>query len=427
MIMVPEGKGPRSARRKRTAALLVLLALILLAACCVQDVWATTSTSVPGGTTVGPAQSSPASSPTTDVTLPAAPDITGKAGILINMDGGLVLWEKNADERRSMASTTKIMTALLAIEHLDVREMVEASEFATNTGESEMLLEPGEVVPVEQLLYGIMVMSGNDAAVVAAEAVAGNVDAFVDMMNARAADLGLKDTRFANPHGLDAEGHYSTARDLAALGAYAMANPEFAKLAGTDRIEFPWPGREGNRIMLNHNKLVGREPFVTGIKTGFTNRAGFCLVGSGFKNGVNLVSVVLGTESSDICAQDTLRLLEYGFSLYREQVLVEKGTVLATIPIPYQINKKLQLATERGLVTTLHLSDVVSKSIDVPEMAPIFVDEGTALGAITFTVGDREVGMVELVTIEAVPRPTLGVKLSYFWSCFSSWLGGLFS
>lgn len=426
MAMVQEGNGPRPARRNCSVATLALLALVLFVACCVPVAWATTSTTGPGAVTTGPAQPS-AGSPSTAVTLPAAPSITGKAGILINMDDGRVLWEKNADERRSMASTTKIMTALLAIENLDPQGTVEASRLATDAGESEMLLEPGEMVPVEQLLYGIMVMSGNDAAMVAAEAVAGDVQAFVSMMNARAAELGLKETSFANPHGLDAEGHYSTARDLATLGAYAMKNPEFAKLAGTDRIEFPWPGRSENRVMLNHNKLVGKVSFVTGIKTGFTNKAGFCLVGSGSRDGVNLVTVVLGTESSDICGQDTVRLLEYGFSLYREQVLIEKGTVLATIPIPYQINRKLQLATDRDLVRTLHLSDVISKSIDVPEMSPIPVDEGTALGAITFTVGDREVGMVDLVTMEAVPRPTLGVKLTYFWSRFSGWLGGLFS
>lgn len=425
--MVPQATGLRSAHALRAAVLLALLALVLVAACWLPALSAaTTSTTAPGGGSA-PAQVSSPSNQATTVTLPPAPSITGQAGILINMDDGRVLWEKNPDERRSMASTTKIMTALLAIENLDVNGTVKASKAATDTGESEMLLEPGEVVSVEELLYGIMVMSGNDAAMVAAEAVAGDVDSFVKMMNARAKELGLTNTSFANPHGLDAEGHYSTARDLAMLGMYAMENPEFAKLAGTARIEFPWPGHDQKRIMINHNKLVGKVPYVTGIKTGFTNKAGFCLVGSGSKGGVNLVSVVLGTQSADICAEDTTRLLEYGFSLYREETLVEAGTVLAEIAIPYQISKKLPLVTEKALVRTLHLQEIASKSIEVPSISPIPVERGTPLGEITFTVGDRELGSVNLIAGEDVPRPTLGVKLAYFWSRFSGWLGGLFS
>lgn len=406
---------------------MVLLAVVLVAACWLPPVSvATTSTTDPSGITTAPSQSPP---PTvgTAVKLPPAPEITGSAGILINMDDGRVLFEKNPDERRAMASTTKIMTALLAIENLDPRSTVTASKLATDAGESEMLLEPGEEVIVEELLYGIMVMSGNDAAMVAAEAVAGDVASFVEMMNARAVEMGLKGTSFANPHGLDANGHYSTARDLAVLAAHAMKNPEFAKLAATARIEFPWPGRDVKRVMINHNKLVGKVPYVTGVKTGFTNKAGFCLVGSGSRGGVNLVSVVLGTQSADICAEDTTRLLEYGFSLYRQQVLIEAGTVLAEIPIPYQIHEKLQLVTQRELVRTLHITDTVSKSIEVPKMSPIPVSSGAALGKIAFTVGDTSVGSVDLVAAREIPRPTLGVKLAYFWSRFSGWLGGLFS
>ena len=150
-------------------------------------------------------------------------------------------------------------------------------------------------------------------------------------------------------------------------------------------------------------------------------------MGSGSRGGVNLVSVVLGTQSADICAEDTTRLLEYGFSLYRQQVLIEAGTVLAEIPIPYQIHEKLQLVTQRELVRTLHITDTVSKSIEVPKMSPIPVSSGAALGKIAFTVGDTSVGSVDLVAAREIPRPTLGVKLAYFWSRFSGWLGGLFS
>lgn len=358
---------------------------------------------------------------------PAPPNIAGQAAILINPDDGRVLYEKNADQRRAMASTTKIMTALLVMEHLNYDATVTVSKLAADVGESEMLLDPGEVVTVEELLYGILVMSGNDAATAGAEAVAGSVDAFVKMMNQRATELGLANTHFVNPHGLDASGHYSSARDLAKLGAYAMKNPNFAKIAGTARIEFPWPGHSSNRVMINHNKLLGAVPYITGVKTGFTNKAGFCLVASASKDGVDLVSVVLGATTNDQCNQDTLKLMDYGFSFYRQQTLVEKNAVLASIPIPYHIERRLPLVAANSLERAVYIDDVVSKSIEIPTVSPMPVQQGEVLGKISFFVGEREIGSVPLLAGESIQRPTLGVKLSYFWARFRQWVGGLFS
>lgn len=343
------------------------------------------------------------------------------------MDDGRVLFDKNADDRRAMASTTKIMTGLLGLENLDFNGTVTASQNACDTGESEMWLEVGEKVPVEQLLYGLMVMSGNDAAVAVAEAVSGSVEKFVAQMNAKAEELGLTNTHFANPHGLDAEGHYSSARDLARLGAYAMQDAEFAKIVGTAKITFDWAGHTVKREMANHNKLLGVVPYVNGIKTGYTGKAGYCLVASGSQGGVNLVSVVLGEDTNPQCSEDTQKLLEYGFSLYREQTLVQSGAVLAEIPIPYQIGQSLKLVAEKPLVRTLYLSDEVSHTIEYPELAPIPVEQGQVLGKLKCTVEDKEVGEVNLVAASEIIKPTLNDKLSYYWTRFSVWLQSLVS
>ncbi|HEX2986710.1 MAG TPA: hypothetical protein VHS06_00830, partial [Chloroflexota bacterium] len=234
-------------------------------------------------------------------------------------------------------------------------------------------------------------------------------------------------SHYANPHGLDASGHYSTARDLATLGAYAMQNPEFAKIVGTAKISFSWPGHDVKREMANHNKLLGVVPYVNGIKTGYTGKAGYCLVASGSQNGVNLVSVIMGEETNPQCSADTKALLDYGFSLYKKQTLVPSGAVLAEIPIPYRIGESLKLVAEKPLIRTLHLSEVVSKNIEYPELAPVPIEQGQVLGRLVCTVGNKEIGEVNLVAAAPITKPTLNDKLSYYWSRFSGWLQSLVS
>ena len=414
----------------RAVFILVIALLVLPAALCLApSAWAV------GTTTMAPAAPGQPSGATTSpevlqaarVVLPEAPTLGAPAAILINMDDGRVLFEKNADVRRAMASTTKIMTGLLGLEHLDYNGTVTASQNACDTGESEMWLEVGEVVPVEQLLYGLMVMSGNDAATCVAESVAGDVASFVDMMNRRAGQMELGNTHFANPHGLDAEGHYSSARDLATLGAYAMQNSRFAKMVGTASISFEWAGHTVKREMTNHNKLLGSVSYVNGIKTGYTGNAGYCLVGSGSQGGVNLVSVVMGAVTSAACSEDTTKLLEYGFSLYREQTLVEGGAPVAEISIPYELDRKLRLVAEKPLVRTLHLEEMVTQTVEYPEMAPLPVEAGQALGKVLCMVGEQVVGEVDLVAATGLAKPTLNDKLTYYWARFSGWLQSLVS
>ncbi len=240
-----------------------------------------------------------------------APDIAAKAAILMDPLTGEILYGKNERERLPMASTTKIMTALVVLERCSLEERVVITEEAARVGESSGWLSPGETLTVEQLLYALLLQSGNDAAVALANHAGGSVRAFVEMMNRRAEELGAWDTQFANPHGLDQEGHFTTAYDLALISSKAMQMDAFRRIVSTRRYEIPWPGHPHPRVYYNKNRLLTSYPHTTGIKTGYTLKAGRCLVASAAKGDMELISVVL--HSDDYWNQSEL-LLEYGFS-----------------------------------------------------------------------------------------------------------------
>lgn len=252
---------------------------------------------------------------TTTTTVPGPPGFSplhAPAAIVMDMKTGKVFYGRNPDQKRAMALTTKMMTSLIAIESLPLDKIVTVSQHASSTGEQTLSLKPGERLTVEQLLFGSMVWSANDASVALAEAVSGTEAAFVKEMNQKAAELGLKNTHYMNSHGLDTPGHYTSARDLALLATYAMKNAEFRKLAGTVYYSLQIAGRPKPFDCRNINKLVGFVREATGVKTGFTNDAGFCLVASVDAGGRQLVSVVLGDKSWSQVYADTLVLLLYG-------------------------------------------------------------------------------------------------------------------
>ncbi len=249
----------------------------------------------------------------------AAPGVSAKRAILLDAASGRVLYEKAADERGLIASTTKIMTGLLAAEagHLD--EPFTIPPEAVGIEGSSLYLKAGEQLTREQLLYGMMLRSGNDAAVALAIATAGSVEAFVARMNERAAELGLSGTHFANPNGLDDEGNYATARDLAMLARAAMENETFAAVVSTKRCQF------GERVLVNHNKLLWRYDGAVGVKTGYTKAAGRILVSAAERDGRRLIAATLDAPSD---WADHAALLDYGFSAYRDAVLIPAGAKL---------------------------------------------------------------------------------------------------
>ena len=241
------------------------------------------------------------------------PSVTAASWIVFDATEGVVLASRNPDEPRPMASTTKMMTALIALEESDPETVVTVSNRAADIGEAEIGLIVGEQLPIGDLIDSMIVRSANDAAVAVAEAVGGDVETFVGLMNARAAELGLTRTTFANPHGLDAEGHLSTARDLLRLGLAAMANPEFRRAAVESDVSLP-PAPDGtSRVAPATNELIETYEGAIGVKTGFTFRAGLVLVAAAERDGRAIYAVVMGSEGVGAHFADATALLDFGF------------------------------------------------------------------------------------------------------------------
>lgn len=253
-----------------------------------------------------------------------AGDLSAGSAILIDAESGEALYEKNPDERRLIASTTKIMTALVAIENCELDEKVVVTEDCERVGGSSMYLRAGDDVTVRELLYGLLLMSGNDAGLALAHHCGkGDVETFVMTMNMYAQDLGLADTSFENPHGLDGEHNYSTARDLATLAAHAMRNETFYEIVSTKEITI------AGRFMHNHNKLLWRLDGVCGVKTGFTKAAGRCLVSCAEREGRRFIAVILAAPDD---WNDHEKLYRAVFDALEEYTLVQTGERAAVIP-----------------------------------------------------------------------------------------------
>lgn len=260
------------------------------------------------------------------------PDISAKSAILIDAKDGYVFLKKEADARLSMASTTKIMTAVLVLELCDLTDVVCVPKDAVGVEGSSAYLYENEQILVRDLVYALLLQSANDAAAALAIHACGSEEAFVEQMNEKARALGLCDTQFMNPHGLPAEGHYSTARDLAKLMQYALQNSFFTAVIGTRAYTTDPRGIDNGEVhyFRNHNRLLSSYPNCIGGKTGFTQDAGRCLVSASERGGAKLVCVTLNAPDD---WNDHERLFEYGFSHYREQTLIEKGELKLSIPV----------------------------------------------------------------------------------------------
>ncbi|WP_243296882.1 D-alanyl-D-alanine carboxypeptidase family protein [Bacillus litorisediminis] len=252
--------------------------------------------------------------------------VSAYSAILIDQDTGRVLYEKRAHEKRRIASITKIMTAIIAIESGKLDENVTVSEQAVRTEGSSLYLKAGEKIKLQDLVYGLMLRSGNDAAVAIAEHVGGSLEGFVFLMNQKAAELGMRNTHFANPHGLDdSDDHYSTAYDMAILTSYAMKNEAYKKIAGTKVYRAPNPYEKWDRVWRNKNKLLTRlYEHSTGGKTGYTKLAGRTLVSTASLDNMNLVAVTLNAPSD---WNDHINMFEYAFDTFENITLVHKGEV----------------------------------------------------------------------------------------------------
>lgn len=253
------------------------------------------------------------------------PTVSAKASILMDAKTGRILYAKEADKGMKIASLTKIMTAIVAIDEGNLNQLVTISPNATNVEGSSIYLKAGERVPLKTLLYGLMLRSGNDAAVAIAEHVGGTVEGFTYLMNEKATHLGLKQSHFTNPHGLDHDQHYSSAKDLAILTSYALKNPVFREIVQTEVKDVPWPGETWKRKFYNKNKLLRMYPYANGVKTGFTKQAGRTLVTSAMKEGRQLICVTLNDPQD---WQDHINLFDYGFSHYAKQSILNQEEIV---------------------------------------------------------------------------------------------------
>lgn len=261
----------------------------------------------------------------------AKSDTSARAAVIMDVNSCRILYSKNKEEKLAMASTTKIMTTLVAIESRKLEEVVTVSKKASYTEGSSIYLRQGEKHKVHDLLYAIMLRSGNDASVAVAEHIGGSTEGFAEMMNSKAQSIGANNTHFANPHGLDAAGHYTTAHDLALITAYALKNPIFAEIVSSKKktIEGP-PNENWDRVMINKNKMLWQYDGGNGVKTGYTKKAGRCLVSSATRNEMQLVCVVLN------CGpmwDDSSLLLEQCFKKYSNEKIVDKNKVFQVVEV----------------------------------------------------------------------------------------------
>jgi len=347
--------------------------------------------------TAPPAPDAPASAP-------APPTITAAGAVLYDVDDGRVLYGVAPEAPRPMASLTKVMTALLALEAGAIDETVTVSAAAAATGRrpgaATLGLDAGQQIPMRSLLAGLMTRSGNDAAVAVAEHIAGGEAAFVEKMNARAAELGLPSTRFVNASGLtDDPAHVASPLDLALLARTAMANPDFAGWAGAEQLIVP-----GLDPLVNRNELIGTFPGATGVKTGFTNLAGMCLIASAVRDGRTLYAVVLGSEAS---FADTTELLEHGFSAYRRTAPADPATPTVRYRWP---GAEVGLVPEEPLAATLPVTGRATWRTILDPLAQRPVPAGTVLGRAELRVDGAVVDEVALrsdgdVTQEAPGEP----------------------
>lgn len=333
--------------------------------------------------------------------------LSAEKSIVMDAVTGRVLFEQNADERSLIASTTKIMTALVVCEQCNVLDRMRIPREAVGIEGSSMYLKEGEVLTIQELLYGLMLSSGNDAAVALAIYCGGTVEGFAELMNDKAHVLGMQNTHFENPHGLDSPGHYSTARDLAVLAAYAMENPIFYKTVSTKTV------RVGERSLRNHNKLLWQMEDADGIKTGFTKAAGRILVSSATRDERRIVAVTINDPND---WQDHEQLLVSGFETYQVCHVVKQGERVARLEVAGGVQGTVDILAAENFYYSL--SDGERPQLMMPGPGFVYspVTEGADAGFVYVLLQGKAVGKVpviygQTVEKEAQQEPTLWEKL----------------
>ena len=331
-------------------------------------------------------------------------EVNAEAAVVMDADSGRLLYAQNPDKRLANASTTKIMTALLTLEQPDQDRYFTVDSDAIQVEGTTMGLQPGDSVTLHQLAAGMLLPSGNDAANAAAVEIAGSEEAFVRLMNQRAAELGLENTQYRNPSGLDAEGHYSSARDLAALAAHALENEDFEDIVSKQEIRMAFGNPPYNRSLYTTNKLLERYPYAIGVKTGYTDDAGLCLVTAAEKDGTRLIIVTLNGKDD---VNTHMRLYEHFFPLLA-RVDLSGFTEGLSVPVTGGTRDSVAAvpAAEPEAALLEREYDELTREVELPQFVYAPVEAGQVLGEIRLLSGDKVVWQSALVADSDVPALT---------------------
>ncbi len=356
----------------------------------------------------------------------AAVEVTAPSAILMETSTGQIIYEKNATEQRSPASITKIMTLLLLFEALEdgkisMKDSVLTSEHAASMGGSQVFLEAGETQSLETMLKCIVVASANDASVAVAEHIAGSEQGFVDLMNKKAVELGMADTHFEDCCGLtDSDLHYSSAKDVAIMSRELIVNyPQIYDYSGIWMEDFTHTTTRGESTftLSSTNKLLKQYPYTTGLKTGSTSKAKFCISATARKDDIDLIAVIMGSESGKVRFKEAASLLNYGFSvcnLYRD----ENDFVLQNIPIKGAIEKSVGVAFKEPFIyldTENRDLSAIQKTLKLPEVVEAPVKEGELVGHAIYSLNGQEIGKTEIVFTQNIEKANF---LDYFKEAF---------
>ena len=338
------------------------------------------------------------------------PPVDAEAVLLANGQTGEILYERNADERRAIASITKLMTAIVALERARPRELVTIGPFAPTVGESSIDLRRGERLTVRDLLAAALIQSANDATfALAGHAGPGGLPGFIRLMNAEAAELGLEDTHFVRPDGLDTPGHYSTARDVLALARAAMRRPLIRQLVR----------REGGRIaggreLFAWNDLLGEYEGLIGVKTGHTDQAGWSQVAAARRDGTTIYAVILGSPTRARRNADLAELLDWGFDQYARVRVVDERRTYATAAVPFREDERLRLVPARSVDAVVRVGRELTERVVAPATVELPVRRGAELGEIQVFEGRRLVARRPLVASESVDSPGVARRAQWY-------------
>lgn len=346
-----------------------------------------------------------------DISSSLMPDVSLDAGILTTKNGE-VLWSRNATKRHHIASITKVMTAIVVLEHAQPEDEMTVPRMSVTVGESTAGLKAGEKLSMKNLLASMLVKSGNDAATALAINVAGSLDEFVALMNKKAQDLGMTETHFSNPHGLDSEGQYSCARDVSIMSRYAMQYDTFREIV-SDKL-YTFTDATTTHKLPNTNLLLWKYPDSIGIKTGWTDKAGYCLSSAANKNGIELYSVVLGTKSEMARFEESISLLDFGYAHYRTQEIAVKGSQIGSAKVKDYPNKYVagEVATDVAQPVFDLAGDITRQVKTSTVSAP--VKKGQTIGVVQFTQEGKMIASVPLVAKEQVDKPFILLQPIYW-------------